>query len=329
MMSVEMGAGLAFMEKIPIYFYKTAIDKNRTIHPSGIVPEKRKKLYLNTKMPTVFDLIEIPSVLNYSINNEYNLRKDIFDSCLNLEDLLGYYYKCAEGQNEDKFAERRKRLTFGNKNINFNKFSLAFYSRFFFNRPPELDEFYSNLSFRKPYLELAENIAKSIGKFRGMHIRLTDHADKYDSKPENISKGQDLFKNKNLKLIVSTDDKEKVSNKIGIKCVFVDDIITDEFGKEFYNLPYHNEVVFGLISLLVMSYAEELVGTPGSTFSSYIHRLRINRGLDDNLYYIKSGKPCDKYVQTGPFSWNGFDMHTNTKNWWREWKECKLCVKKS
>ena len=93
MMSVEMGAGLAFIEKIPIYFYKTEIDKNRTIHPSGIVPEKRKKLYLNTKMPTVFDLIEIPSVLNYSINNEYDLRKDIFDSCLNLEDLLGYYYK--------------------------------------------------------------------------------------------------------------------------------------------------------------------------------------------------------------------------------------------
>ena len=70
MMSVEMGAGLAFMEKIPIYFYKTTIDKNRAIHPSGIVPEKRKKLYSNTKMPTVFDLVDIPTAIKYSINNE-------------------------------------------------------------------------------------------------------------------------------------------------------------------------------------------------------------------------------------------------------------------
>ena len=34
----------------------------------------------------------------------------------------------------------------------------------------------------------------------------------------------------------------------------------------------------------------------------------------------------DKYVQNGPFSWNGFDCHTNVKNWWREWPECKLRV---
>ena len=45
MMSVETGAGISFMEKTPICFYKTKIDNNRTIHPSGVIPEKRKKLY--------------------------------------------------------------------------------------------------------------------------------------------------------------------------------------------------------------------------------------------------------------------------------------------
>ena len=34
----------------------------------------------------------------------------------------------------------------------------------------------------------------------------------------------------------------------------------------------------------------------------------------------------NEYERTGPFSWNGFKMHTNVKNWWSEWPECKLVV---
>ena len=188
---------------------------------------------------------------------------------------------------------------------------------------------FSELKFKKPYLDLAEKIANSLGKFKGMHIRLTDHSNKYDTSPTNLENAQEHFIDKNLPLIVSTDDKYKISMTTKIRCIFVDDIITERFAADFIKLPFHNEVVFGLISLLIMSYAQEFVGTPGSTFSSYIHRLRINRGLDDNLYYINSGRGFDKYEQNGPYNWNGIQLHTNTKNWWREWKECKLCVKKS
>lgn len=328
MMSVETGAGVAFMEKTPIYFYKTNIDKNRTIHPSGFVPQKRRKLYTGTGLPTVFDLISIPNDIKYSINEEHDLNQGIKKTCLELSDILGFYYKCDEGSNEKQFAEGRTPIPKeAYKSLHFTKYAFAFYSRFFFNRPQELDSFFSRLTFQKPYLDLAEKIAKSIGKFRGMHIRLTDHSNKYDASPENISSGQDYFINTDLPLIVSTDDKDKIITQTKIKCTFVDDIITENYAMEFMALPYHNEVVFGLISLLVMSYAEEFVGTPGSTFSSYIHRLRINRGLDDNLYYIKAGRSCDNYKQTGPFSWNGFQMHPNTKSWWQEWKECRLNLK--
>lgn len=324
-MSVETGAGVAFMEKASVYFYKTNIDKNRTIHPSGVVPQKRKFLYGNTKTPIVFDLIDLPKELSYTINEEHNLTPDKKAKCLELNDILGYYYKCMDGPNEQKFSEGRKPIPSSeNQDLHFILYAFAFYSRFFFNRTPELDSFFYRLRFRKPYLDLAEKIATSIGKFRGMHIRLTDHSNKYDASPENISNGQNYFVDNNLPLIVSTDDKNKIITQTKINCKFVDDIITEDFAKEFMDLPYHNEVVFGLISLLVMSYAEEFIGTPGSTFSSYIHRLRINRGLDDKLYYIKSGRPCDNSTQTGPFSWNGFQMHPNTKSWWQEWKECRL-----
>jgi len=329
-MSVETGAGIAFMEKCPVYFYKTNIDKNRTMHPSGIVPQKRKQLYSGTKMPIVFDLVDLPQELSYTINEEHNLSLDKKQNCLELNDILGYYYKCQNGEDEQKFAEGRKPIPEGeNKNLHFVQYAFAFYSRFFFQRTCDLDSFFSRLTFKKPYLDLAEKIAKNIGKFRGMHIRLTDHSNKYDSSPKNIEDGQKYFVDTSLPLIVSTDNKDKIKTHTNIKCVFVDDIITEDFAKEFMSLPFHNEVVFGLISLLVMSYAEEFIGTPGSTFSSYIHRLRINRGLDDKLLYIDAGRPFDDYKQNGPFSWNGFQMHPNTKSWWREWKECKLCVTKS
>ncbi len=330
MMSVETGAGVAFMEKSNLYFYKTNIDKNRTIHPSGIIPQKRRALYQNSQLPTIFDLIDIPNEISYSINKEHNLSPDKKNECIEFNDILGYYYKCKDGPNEDSFSEGRRVIPSSElKDMNFVLYAFAFYSRFFFNRTSELDYFFSRLVFKKPYLDLAEKIGKSIGTFRGMHIRLTDHSNKYDASPNNISKGQDYFVDTNLPLIVSTDDKDTVTLKTGIKCKFIDDIITENFSKEFMELPFHNEVVFGLISLLSMSYAQEFVGTPGSTFSSYIHRLRINRNLDDKLHYIRSGRSCDNYVQNGPFSWNGYEMHRNVKSWWREWKECKLCVKKS
>jgi len=329
MMSIETGAGISFMEKTPIYFYKTKVDGRRTIHPSGIIPEKRKKLYDGTKMPSIFDLIDIPKDIKYTVNDENDLPQSKKINCIEFNDILGYYYKCSDGIHEKEFAENRRVIEKDQyKNLHFNKFAFAFYSRFFYNRPRELDFFFNKLSFKQPYQILARTIAKNIGSFRGMHIRLTDHADKYDSNPENISQSQEYFENKRLPFIVSTDDKDKVINSVKMQCKFIDDIIVDQYSKEFMNLPYHNEVVFGLICLLVMGYAQEFIGTPGSTFSSYIHRLRINKGFKDNLIYIKSGKPCDNYKQNGPYSWNGFNMHTNTKNWWREWKECRLCVKK-
>ena len=330
-MSVEIGAGVSFMEKSHINFYGVNFNNNnRKIHPSGIIPEERKRLYVGSGTPKIFDLLDIPNDIKFSYVADNDVSKETKSSCLEISDILKYYYKCAEGPNEKEFADGRIPIPLNSdSSFNFTKFAFGFYSRFFFNRPTELDCFFSRLNFKKPYLDLAESIAKKLGNFRGMHIRLTDHADKYDHSPENLSRGQDYFKNKNLNLIISTDDKKTIIERTSINGIFIDDIITQNYGIEFMELPQHDEVVFGLISLLTMGYAEEFVGTPGSTFSNYIHRLRINKGLDDNLYYIKAGKHFDNDQQNGPFSWNGNRNHTNTKSWWQEWKECKLCVTKS
>ena len=159
--------------------------------------------------------------------------------------------------------------------IHFVQYAFAFYSRFFFQRTCDLDSFFSRLTFKKPYLDLAEKIAKNIGKFRGMHIRLTDHSNKYDSSPKNIEDGQKYFVDTSLPLIVSTDNKDKIKTHTNIKCVFVDDIITEDFAKEFMSLPFHNEVVFGLISL---HYAD-------LTDISSLYRV-INKIQPDEIYNL-------------------------------------------
>lgn len=143
MMSVETGAGISFMEKTPICFYKTKIDNNRTIHPSGVIPEKRKKLYAGTKMPSIFDIIDIPKNIKYSLMDKQELPQDIKNNCFEMNDILNYYYKCADGPHETEFSENRKLIPKNEiKNLHFNVFAFSFYSRFFFNRPKKLDAFF-------------------------------------------------------------------------------------------------------------------------------------------------------------------------------------------
>ena len=117
-----------------------------------------------------------------------------------------------------------------------------------------------------------------------------------------------------------------IKNDINENFLFIDDIITDQFAEDFIKLEFHDEVVFGLISLLILSHSEHFIGTPGSTFSAYIHRLRVHNNKQECFEYMPAKPQYDNYVQNGPFSWNGFNCHTNVKNWWREYPECKLNI---
>lgn len=331
-MSVETAFALAFLEKSKLYIYNAAQTKESPIFICNDLINKasleRKKLYAGSLNPTIFDLLNIPSNIEYVLDYQKSINEEIVKNAMSYVNLLSYYYCCEESNSDEiNFSEGRSRLIIdAEKDVHLYQYTFPLYSRFFYNRPVSLDKVLSQLTFKEPYQSLAKRIAERIGPFRGLHFRLTDHANNYDFSKITSDCISRSFNRHDIPFIISSDDKDIVKNLLDDKYIFIDEIIQEQFADDFLNLPFHNEVVFGLISLLVMAYSEEFIGTPGSTFSGYIHRLRVLRGVIDEMNYLPSGKEKKIDAIGKPYSWNSCDLHTNTKSWYREWPECKLQV---
>lgn len=331
-MSVETAFCLAFLEKAKLHIYNTKQTKEDPIAmPIDLmraIPPERRELYIGSAQPTIFDLLDIPNNISYILDYNKNIDEKYIKDIPNYRGLLSYYYRCVEsGLDEESFADGRSRLIFEKeKGAHLYEYTFPLYSRFFYNRPKSLDIFLSKLCFKNPYQILAKKIAEYIGPFNGFHFRLTDHAKNYDYLNITLNCVMQSFNCKNIPLIISSDDKEMVKNLFNHKCIFIDEIIQKKFGDDFMSLPFHNEVVFGMISLLVMGYSKEFTGTLGSTFSGYIHRLRILMGSNEKMNYLPSEKLKNLHGLGKPYSWNNCNASTEAKSWSREWPECKLQV---
>lgn len=331
-MSVETAFSLAFLENAHLYIYNAIqTDANPILIPTVLINKAHveyEELYAGSYQPSIFDLLNIPSNISYTLDNNKNLDEKYTKDALNYSDLIFYYYRCGESHSDEKsFAEGRNRLiTEPNKNIHLYKATFPLYSRFFYNRPVSLDKFLSQLTFKEPYQILAKRIAKRIGPFRGFHFRLTDNCKNYDYFKITLEYLNERFNRTDIPLIITSDDKDTVKKLFNQKCIFIDEIIREEFSDDFLNLPFHNHIVFAMISLLVMGYSEEFIGTLGSTFSGYIHRLRTLMGSTDQMNYLPSGREKKIDAIGKPYSWNSSNLPTEIKNWYREWPECKLQI---
>jgi hypothetical protein len=331
-MSVETAFALAFLEKAKLHIYNTKNNKKNPIAISGIIPEERQKLYIGSRNPSIFDLLNLPENIDFVLDESKNIEEKYVKDIQTYSNLLNYYYKYKnsyedEGEDENSFADGRFQLLIkSNENVHLHTYTFPLYSRFFYNRPIALDKFLFELSFKEPYQILAKLIADKIGSFKGLHFRLTDHARNYEYSKITLDYVNKSFSNNDTPLIISTDDKDTVKNLFNDKCIFIDEIIQEYFADEFMNLPFHNEAVFGMICLLVMGYSEEFIGTPGSTFSGYIHRLRVLKDSQQPMNYLPSGRINNLKYTGKPYSWNDNNMNTETKSWCREWPECKLRI---
>jgi hypothetical protein len=94
----------------------------------------------------------------------------------------------------------------------------------------------------------------------------------------------------------------------------------NNFYKEFREFKFKEEVSFGILNNLVMHYSQDFIGSPGSTYTGYIHRgLNQKRDIQWRIF----GE--EEHPQDGPYSWNGYDNKDSlTKQWWREWKESRI-----
>lgn len=324
-LSVELGLALGFILRRKVIFTKFICIASSPIAISGNKFENIEKLTAGSHKPLIFDLLNLPlKMFDFGGNKPPIENKNDFGS------LVQYYFRAqptTDVTDEDFFAEGRPHLDIPDETIYFEKDTLAHYSRFFYNRSKELDRFLSTIQFQKEYLDFAENVVKSIGPFRGIHVRLTDHAQiMFTATEDRFQKGLQCFQNDSLPLVICTDDTQGYLNKYKSGTIMLHEYIIENFQNEFRELPYHDLTVFGVVCLLVMSYATEFVGTPGSTYSAYIQRLRINKGLDPRFNFIEDPTHPNDYKKTGMYSWNGSTLHPCTKAWWREWPECKLIL---
>ncbi len=241
---------------------------------------------------------------------------------LRIDNLMLYYSVGSDNyKNEESFfSEGRQRLFLDNyENVHLKK-TLGYYSRFFFDRDKDLDKSLASVRFKPEYYQLAEKIANSLGVFNGAHFRLTDHKEMFD--PDNSILDSGISKIDNgLPIVMCTDQPEsEIIKNSSYKYLLLDQYILNNFYKEFREFKFKEEVSFGILNNLVMHYSQDFIGSPGSTYTGYIHRgLNQKRDIQWRIF----GE--EEHIQDGPYSWNGYSNKDSlTKQWWREWKESRI-----
>jgi len=324
-MSLELAVGLAHETKkdlIVHYVSNTGDDlyNSRTVPiftPSRWHNEQRKDFTNPDQFPHLLDLMNFNENLTF-IDTKIDFFKQeefVIDDTLN-----GYYYSTENeiSENESLFAEGRQRIPL-DKNVHLKK-TLGWYSRFFYNRSPELDNALKSVRFKDVYVDLAKKISNSLGSFQGMHLRLSDHIKMFNTTQDMFESWLDRYENNGLPIVVSTcEPGNKMIQDNKHRFILLDEYIVNNFRDDFMSLPFQDEVVFGLICNLVLHDSVNSVGTSGSTYSGYIHRVRNQKGVETWDFFDNPPK-----ATALPYSWNGYPLDNGRKMWWREWKESKL-----
>lgn len=324
-MSLELAAGLSSELNIPavVHYARYKADpelyKTNTIPiftPSRFYNKQREGFTDPNQFPHLLDLIDFDADLIFIDDKVDNFKQEqlVIDDIMNC-----YYYSNKPSISEDElaFAEGRQRLPL-DKDLHV-KLTLGWYSRFFYDRSPELNKTLSSVRFKKEYTDLAKKIYYSIGHFQGMHLRLSDHVNMFQTTQEMFEGWLDRFGQNNLPIVVTTcEPSHKMVQDNKHRFILLDEYIVNNFEQEFKSLPFQDEVVFGLLCNLVMHEADIFVGTSGSTYTAYIHRNRNQKGIETWDFFDNPPK-----AEAQPYSWNNYSLDNGRKMWWREWKESK------
>lgn len=325
--SLETAVGLSTRYKKQLVFHNISNPPNGDyggervpIYSANYKYNNRSHLIDSNVFPNITDLLDWQDKdCNIFIND--TIETFTYED-LRIENLMMYYSVKSENytEKEKDFSEGRERLFIDDyKNVHLKK-TLGYYSRFFFDRDETLDKSLASVRFKKEYYELAEKIANSIGVFNGSHFRLTDHKGMFD--PDNNILDQGISKIDNgLPIVMCTDQPEsEIIKNSSYNYLLLDQYILDNFYKEFREFKFKEEVSFGILNNLVMHYSQEFIGSPGSTYTGYIHRgLNQKRDIQWRIF----GE--EDHLQNSEYSWNGYtNKDSLTKQWWREWKESRL-----
>jgi len=324
-MSLELVAGLSSELNIPAVVHYAKYRADEKLYNTDSIPifspsrfwNKQREGFTNpNQFPHLLDLLDFDAELLFIDDKIDNFKQEQFV----IDDMMNNYYysnKPIISEDEVAFAEGRQRLPL-DKDLHL-KLTLGWYSRFFYDRSPELNKAISSVKFKQPYVDLAKKIYCSIGHFQGMHLRLSDHVKMFETTQEMFEGWLDKFSQNNLPIVVSTcEPGHEMVQKNKHRFILLDEYIVNNFEEDFKALPFQDEVVFGLICNLIMHEADIFVGTSGSTYSAYIHRNRNHKGIETWDYFDDPPK-----AEGQPYSWNNYPLDLGRKMWWREWPESK------
>lgn len=284
--SLEIALGLSEMTKKKLVIYNL-LDKQQNWLDSFPISENvvfgKRDLIVKRELVNFFELIDFNKSLVWEYIAFGKIDKFCKDEIKISDNLFSDYVNVNKEKGLSLEYSAKKELIFEDeKSYNLTGPNLANREVFFANQDNKfLDKI--KVTFKDEYVSLANKIANSLGSFRGMHVRLTDHADRtFSFSEEDFDKS---FNNSKLKTIVLTDDVNNLIFK-DKNVIFLDDYIVDNFSEEFLALPSQSEIVFGLIGLLVMCQSKEFIGTPRSTFTAYIQREMFSSKKSDVFSFI-------------------------------------------
>jgi hypothetical protein len=317
-MSIELAVGISEVSKQDLCIYN--LKPNSQIFSASSSYNKRPSVINNNNYFNIAEILNWNNKENCLLLNDEVETKDSYTT---IDNLMNYYVDLEDGNDLD-FSEGRTKLQFSD-NMNI-KNTLGFYSRFFNNRTKDLDKSLQSVRFPDEYYELSKKIADSLGDFNGLHLRLTDHiSQRVNTTKEMFDSGVEKINDKNQLVLCTDDPHNKVIHESKYNFVMLDSYIIENFGKDFSNLRYTDEVSFGLLNNLVMQYSKKFVGTIGSTYTAYIHRGMNQRSDIEWHWFDYLDNPVYGEVGPGKYSWNSIrGIDTASKQWHREWKESRI-----
>lgn len=226
--------------------------------------------------------------------------------------------------------------------------NLGYYSRLFHAPRPSLHSVIGRIAPRAPFAALAQQIARSLGRFNGARILVGDMHKLapyrgYDYAREILRNLADTLSGDEL-LAISTDEPDNAEFFAPIvshftQHVFVETLIAGDFGRGFAELPAAGDAALAWIAHLVLRNAQEFVGTPGDAFSGLTQRhvaiAQAKRDLFSESRPFKFTYPgaatidvpfeSGLYLETRPgrFTWNRLEWPLGDEmlSRYREWPE--------
>ena len=202
--------------------------------------------------------------------------------------------------------------------------TIAWYSRVFLGRTAELIKGIHSLELIPEITSLAHTIATGLSKFNGAHLRCTDFPERiYQLDPQDVRKDIASLCDEALPVVISSDEWEhqipsSIMKNFGNQIIPLERHILTEYQNEFRNLSIPNHVTLAVLTNSILGYSSRFKGTPGSTFTGYIHRhIALKGGRSWDFFGCNDDNPSIPDIP----SWVGSSLPARVRNWWREWPE--------